>query len=197
MLKVTPGHHLLVSRFIEREKMAIVPERQLIKDILIEEASMRLLRSAVFSVCMVTLASPAPCQEWQRFVIPSTGTSVDMPASIFTEQTELPDRGVGRWFFTSDRRADLTVQSIDNPGELSPSKFLAQRKPPPGIQYRRVTRSFFVVSSTRKDRILYNRCNRAPGRLHCVLINYPAGEERQWDSIVTRISLSLRPLIRR
>jgi len=27
--------------------------------------------------------------------------------------------------------------------------------------------------------------------IHCVLINYPAGEEKPWDAIVTHISLSL------
>lgn len=27
--------------------------------------------------------------------------------------------------------------------------------------------------------------------MHCVLINYPAAEERAWDAVVTRISLSL------
>ena len=27
--------------------------------------------------------------------------------------------------------------------------------------------------------------------MNCVLINYPAEEERQWDAVVTRISLSL------
>lgn len=158
---------------------------------------MPLFRSAVLFVGLTVSTPPALSQEWQRFVIPSTATSVEMPASIFTEQTELQDGGVGRRFFTSDRSADLTVQSIENPSELSPSQFLAQRKPPPGIQYRRVTPSFFVVSSTRNDRIWYNRCNRSTRRLHCVLINYPAAEERQWDGIVTRISLSLRPLIRR
>lgn len=181
----------------EREKMAIVPERQLIEGILVGESSMHLFRSAILFGWLATWASPALGQEWQRFVIPSTGTSAEMPASIFTEQTELPDKGVGRRFFTSDRRADLTIQSIENPGDLSPSEFLAQRKPPSGIQYRRMTSTFFVVSSVRKDRTWYNRCNRSPGRMHCVLINYPAAEERQWDSIVTRISLSLRPLIRR
>ena len=43
----------------------------------------------------------------------------------------------------------------------------------------------------RNDRTWYNRCNRANGYMHCVLINYPAAEDRQWDAIVTRISLSL------
>ena len=185
--------HFCISHFTQREKTAIVPERQSGEDILIGEAPMQLFRYAALFLCLATLASPALGEEWQRFVIPSTGTSVEMPISTFKEQSELPDGGVGRRFFTPDRRADLTVQSIETPGELSPSAFLAQRKPPAGIQYRRVTSSFFVVSSIRNDRIWYNRCNRSPGRMHCVLINYPAAEKRQWDSIVTRISHTLRP----
>ncbi len=27
--------------------------------------------------------------------------------------------------------------------------------------------------------------------MNCVMINYPAAEDRQWDAVVTRISLSL------
>jgi hypothetical protein len=27
--------------------------------------------------------------------------------------------------------------------------------------------------------------------MNCVLINYPSEEDRQWDTVVTRISLSL------
>ena len=63
--------------------------------------------------------------------------------------------------------------------------------PPPGIQYKRVTSDFFAVSSIRDGRTWYNRCNRANGYMNCILINYPASEERQWDAVVTRISLSL------
>jgi hypothetical protein len=179
---------------MQTEKTAIVPEREIGEGILNGRAPMQSFRlSAFLFICLAALVSPAFGEDWQKFVIPRTGTSVDMPASIFREQTELPDGGVGRRFFTSDHRADLTVQSIENPGELSPSAFLAQRKPPAGIQYQRVTPSFFVVSSIRKDRIWYNRCNRSPGRMHCVLINYPVAEKRQWDNIVTRISHTLRP----
>ena len=50
--------------------------------------------------------------EWRRYVIPSTGTSVDMPVSIFTSDAGAPEGGTGRRFFTEDRRADLTVQSV-------------------------------------------------------------------------------------
>jgi hypothetical protein len=50
---------------------------------------------------------------------------------------------------------------------------------------------FFAVSSIRNGRTWYNRCNRANEYMNCVLINYPAVEERLWDAVVTRISLSL------
>jgi hypothetical protein len=57
--------------------------------------------------------------------------------------------------------------------------------------YKRVTPSFFVVSSVRNERIWYNRCNRSGGYMNCVLINYPAAEKRQWDGVVTRVSHTL------
>ena len=130
--------------------------------------------------------------EWRRYSVPSTGTSVDMPVSIFTSDAGAPDNGTGRRFFTEDRRADLTVQSIPNPGNDSPAAFLAKMRPPSGIIYKRITSDFFVVSSTRDDRIWYNRCNRGRAAMNCVLINYPAAEKRQWDDVVTRISRTLR-----
>jgi hypothetical protein len=130
--------------------------------------------------------------EWRRYVIPSTGTSVDMPVSIFSSDAGPPEGGIGRRFFTEDRRADLTVQSVANPGNGSPAAFLAKMRPPAGIIYKRITPDFFVVSSIRKDRIWYNRCNRGNGSMNCVMINYPAAEKRQWDSVVTRISHTLK-----
>ena len=130
--------------------------------------------------------------EWQRYVIPSTGTSVEMPVSIFTSDAGPPEGGTGRRFFTEDRRADLTVQSVPNPENDSPATFLTKKRPPAGIIYKRITSDFFVVSSIRKDRIWYNRCNRGNGTMNCVLINYPSEEKRQWDDVVTRISRTLR-----
>ena len=129
--------------------------------------------------------------QWQRYVIPSTGTNVEIPVTIFSKDAELPDGGTGRRFYTDDRRADLTVQSVANPENNSPATFLAKKNPPPGIIYKRVTPNFFVVSSIRNDRIWYNRCNRSDGYMNCVLINYPAAEKRQWDGVVTRISHTL------
>lgn len=142
-------------------------------------------------LCLVYGAAQAPAAEWRKFVIPSTGASADVPVSIFHEETELPDGGIGRRFYADDRRADLTLQSVANPDNDSPATFLAKRNPPPGITYKRVTPGFFAVSSARRDRIWYNRCNRAVGYMNCILINYPRAEKLQWDGIVTRISLTL------
>jgi hypothetical protein len=148
--------------------------------------------SAALALGFIPTIAFAGDTEWRRFVIPSTGTSVDMPVSIFTRDAELPAGGTGRRFFTDDNRADLTVQSVPNPANDSPATFLAKKSPPADIIYKRITPDFFVVSSIRRDRIWYNRCNRSNGAMNCVLINYPAAEKRQWDGVVTRISQTLR-----
>jgi hypothetical protein len=128
---------------------------------------------------------------WQTFVIEETGAKVDIPISIFTKETEKPPGGYGRHFLTSDGRANFTVESFPNTSGDSPALFLAKKKPPAGIIYKKVTSRFFVASSILDDRIWYNRCNRTGGYMQCVLINYPAAEKRQWDGVVTRISNSL------
>ena len=149
------------------------------------------LSGALALIFIPTLAHPADT-EWRRYAIPSTRTSVEMPVTIFTRDAGPPEGGTGRRFFTDDQRADLTVQYVPNPDNDTPATFLAKKNPPSGIIYKRITPVFFVVSSIRKDRIWYNRCNRASGAMNCVLINYPAAEKRQWDGVVTRISHTLR-----
>ena len=148
--------------------------------------------SAALALTFIPALAFAGDTEWRRYVIASTGASVEMPVTIFTRDAGPPEGGTGRRFFTYDNRADLTVQSVPNPDNESPATFLAKKRPPADIIYKRITPSFFVVSSIRKDRIWYNRCNRAKTALNCVLINYPAAEKRQWDDIVTRISHTLR-----
>ena len=148
--------------------------------------------SAAFMLTLIPTLAFAGDTEWRRYVIPSTGTSVDMPVSIFTSDAGAPENGTGRRFFTEDRRADLTVQSVPNPGNESPGAYLARMQPPAGIIYKRITSDFFVVSSIKNGRIWYNRCNRGRGSMNCVLINYPAAEKHQWDAVVTRISRTLQ-----
>jgi len=65
------------------------------------------------------------------------------------------------------------------------------------LDYVRIARSFFAISSERDGIILYSRCNfssRALRAIHCFDLTYPQEEKRAWDAVVTRISLSLRPL---
>jgi len=58
---------------------------------------------------MVAAAEPI---SWNRYQVPESGAAVDIPTSIFSEQAGKPEAGYGGRFLTSDRRADLTVQSI-------------------------------------------------------------------------------------
>ncbi|QIP03057.1 hypothetical protein [Bradyrhizobium symbiodeficiens] len=141
-------------------------------------------------VTLLATLSAARAESWTAYRIPEAGTSVDIPMSLFTELAGKPD-GLGQQFRTADGRADLTVQAVSNSQGLSPSAFLAKKGPPSGIIYKRVTPKFFVVSSIKRDKIWYDRCNFSRGYVHCVLINYPAVEKRQWDRVVTRVSHSL------
>ncbi len=46
-----------------------------------------------------------------------------------------------------------------NQQRLSPAEFLARKNPPPGSSTNAITSNFFVVSSIKRDKIWYNRCN--------------------------------------
>ena len=149
-----------------------------------------LIALAMISLCGAVAAEPV---RWERYAIPETGASVDVPTSVFTSDAGQTEIGYGRRFLSADQRANLTVQSVPNNSGDTPAAFLAKKKPPSGIVYKRVTPRFFALSSFRNDKIWYDRCNFSGHYINCVLINYPAAEERQWDDIVTRISLSLSP----
>jgi len=146
-------------------------------------------KTVAIAVMLYALPVAAGAESWSGYRIPESGTSVEISASIFTEEVGRPD-GYGVQYQTSDGRADLTVQAVPNDGS-SPSAFLAKKNPPAGIIYKRITPRFFVVSSVRRGKIWYDRCNFGSRYVHCVLINYPATEKRQWDAIVTRISRTL------
>lgn len=143
------------------------------------------------ALALTPVVAIADSTGWQRFTVPETGAGVDLPNAIFTKDAGKPESGFGRRFLTSDGRANLTVQSIPNDAHESPATFLAKKNPPSNIVYQRITPGFFVVSSFRKGNIWYDRCNFAGRFINCVLINYPAAEKREWDSVVTRISKTL------
>ena len=150
--------------------------------------------SRLIAITVLTLwagLASAQADDWQRYVVAETGAAVDIPRDIFSEEAGKPEAGFGARFLTSDRRANFTVQSTRNDANDTPAAFLAKKNPPPGVVYRRVTSSFFVMSSFRNGLIWYDRCNFAGRVVTCILINYPAAEKKRWDAVVTRISNSL------
>jgi hypothetical protein len=135
---------------------------------------------------------------WQNFEVPEFGTRVQIPAGIFIPAGK-PRLGSGQRFERADGRAVLSIYSRPNNTGESPATYLRQnlRVDRSALDYERIARSFFAVSLERDGVILYSRCNfssRARAAIHCFDLTYPQEEKRSWDAVVTRISLSLRPL---
>ena len=151
------------------------------------------MRTIFLIAWLLTIPTGAIAQpvEWQKYAVPETQATVDLPRAIFSKDAGPTDQGSGRRFTTSDGRATLAVQSIPNVARDSPADFLAKKHPPSNIVYKRVTPSFFVVSSFRNNLIWYDRCNFAGRFINCVMVNYPKAEKRQWDGVITRISNTL------
>jgi hypothetical protein len=136
--------------------------------------------------------------DWRTFVIPDYGTRIQYPASIFAPAGR-PENGTGQRFERADGRAILSVYSRANETGENPRTYLRNnlRMERSALDYTRIARSFFAISSEGEGVILYSRCNfsgGAAGVIHCFDLVYPLSEKRAWDPVVTRISLSLRPL---
>ena len=138
-------------------------------------------------------------EDWRTLEVADFGTRVQYPAGIFSVPDGKPEKGLGERLSTSDGRATFEVYSFANERNETPAGYLNHylRTPRAQLDYHRVTPSFFAISTVRDDTIYYSRCNFSrfgTPAIHCVDLVYPAREERAWDAIVTRISLSLRPL---
>jgi hypothetical protein len=157
------------------------------------------------AIILVTLAFTVHAQsreqkpvDWRTFEIPDFGTRIQYPAGIFSPAGN-PEKGVGQRFERADGRAVLSIYSRPNEAGDNPATYLRSnlRVSRSALDYARITPSFFAISSERTGVILYSRCNfsgGARGAVHCFDLKYPQEEKRSWDAVVTRISLSLRPL---
>jgi hypothetical protein len=169
-----------------------------------------LVTLAILSNVLVTLSAlsganaqiqePQPeALDWQTFLVPEFGTTVEYPAGIFSVQYGKAEKGIGQRFNNADGRSLLTIYSRKNEAGDTPASYLKNnlRVGRSALDYERVTRSFFTISSSRQGLIFYSRCNfstDAGGAIHCLDLVYPEAEKRAWDGVVTRISRSLRPL---
>ena len=164
----------------------------------------RLIFSAVIAAVPLSSAicrhaiSATGEQDWRTLAVPDFGTRVQYPASIFSVPEGKPEKGIGERLSTDDGRATLSVYSRPNESGDTPASYLNNflRTPRTQLDYQRVAPSFFAISAVKDDTIYYSRCNFSRSAIHCFDLVYPAREKRAWDSIVTRISLSLRPLQR-
>jgi hypothetical protein len=135
--------------------------------------------------------------DWQRFQVPEYGTYVEYPAAVFAPVGEA-EKGVGQRFERQDGRAVLSIYARENEDDDTPASYLRKNLRQPMLDYERVSRSFFAISMERDGTIFYSRCNFSARRstIHCFDLVYPQSEKTAWDPVVTRISLSLRPLER-
>ena len=143
--------------------------------------------------------SATPPLDWQTFIVPEFGTRVEYPAGIFTNTDGLAEKGLGERFSSADGRSFLTIYSRANEAHETPASYLKNnlRLERSALEYERVARSFFAISSNRDGLVFYSRCNfsaDAGGAIHCFDLIYPQEQSRAWDEVVTRISRSLRPL---
>ena len=135
---------------------------------------------------------------WSTYVTPRSGTTVALPTGIFMPAGS-PKKGIGQLFKTPDGRSSLSIYALDNELGDSPAIYLARnlRVEQSAIEYKRITRSFFAISMEHDGMVYYSRCNfvrQNRASIHCIDLEYPQQEKRSWDAVVTRISLSLRPL---
>jgi hypothetical protein len=157
-----------------------------------------LLSTVVAVLCSLVPAQSRAASDWQIFRVPEYGTKLEYPASIFSAVGP-SETGVGQRFESDDGRAVLTIYVRENQDRDTPAGYLKKNLRQSGLDYERVTRSFFAISMEREGTIYYSRCNfsrSARGAIHCFDLVYPQAEKRAWDPVVTRISLTLRPLER-
>lgn len=143
----------------------------------------------------VPTASAQPASQnpgWTTHADNTDGIRIDYPAAIFRVDGGATDIGKGRRLRSPDGRAELAIYTLENRENDTPRSYLAKKLllDRSRIIYQRVDERFFVVSSIRNQRIFYSRCNF--GRvMRCFFLEYPQGEKRAWDPIVTRMSRSL------
>jgi hypothetical protein len=156
------------------------------------------LLALLLSALGATALALAQGGEWATYKNPRFGTTADYPAHLFTVRDPPPANGDGQGFRTEDGRATLLIYGARNAENDTPQSYLAKYVDlvDVAVSYRRVTARFYVVSGTRGENIIYERCNFEPvphGIVDCIGLAYPAEEKNAWDPIVARLGASLRP----
>ena len=158
-------------------------------------------RFALYLALMLSLSATSGSAQtgglsWRTFVVPESRNRDDYPSGMFMP-SGAPKKGVGKEFERS--RAVLSVYSLDNHAGDTPGTYIRKnlRVGKRALDYERIARSFFAITMERDGKIFYSRCNFSRARrgtIHCFDLVYPQDEKRALVPVVTRTSLSLRPL---
>ena len=152
------------------------------------------LSIAAALLCALSLTSFAE-ERWRTYTNPRFGTTADYPADLFTVADPPPENDDGQGFRTTDGRAQLSIYGSWNVDSNTPQTYVSNYVDSAGVTYKRVTDRFYVVSGIRDGKIFYDRCNflfDPHGIIDCISISYPQAERSEWNSIVSRLSKSLR-----
>jgi hypothetical protein len=133
---------------------------------------------------------------WGQYRDKDLGLAFDFPAHVFPLKSAERQR-TGTVFSTPDSRARIRVFAAANETNDTPRQYLTRlaRTDEAKFTYIRTASRFFVASGIRDGMIFYRRCNfssSADKRIGCLQLDYPQPEKRSWDTVVTRISQSLR-----
>lgn len=134
--------------------------------------------------------------DWRPYRSDRHGFAFDYPAGLFASRTALPD-GVGETLVSTDGTLRLSAFALPDPAARPlaavAADYLREAGNPP-VGYRRLTRNgHLVISGNRGDEVFYLRLARGGDGVHGVELRYLRRDERRFDALVTRVSLSFRP----
>ena len=204
LLSEAGGRNLGRRNALSRQHAPVAAPKRCSKKIEINVTAMTKYYACLAAMTLLALVPNAEARfreqspvDWRTFEVPDFGTRIQYPANIFTPAGR-PEMGLGQRFERADGRAVLSIYARSNNAGETPRTYLRKhlRVERSKLDYVRIARSFFAISSERDGVVLYSRCNfsgGARGVIHCFDMKYPQEEKRSWDAVVTRISLS-RPL---
>jgi Superinfection immunity protein len=131
-------------------------------------------------------------QDFQTYTNGRYGFRVDYPDS-FTPQRP-PENGDGLALKSEDGRATLVVSGMNNAGFTLKDEYDRSIREAQGqIGFNKMGGSWFVVTWTDGDNLVYTKKFVGPSSQNSFTITFPADQQPQYDSIVTKIEKSFKP----
>ena len=154
-------------------------------------------------LAVLLLATPALAAGWSNYVNERFGAAIDIPPG-FESDMPGPENGDGLTFRNTDDRAELRVWGGNLPysfKEDAAETATAERESGFAVSYEKAHnlsleaagKGWYVLSGEGSGRIFYMKAVASCRGEQAVYfrIEYPAGLKREFDPVVTRLSVSL------